>query len=393
MELWQSLSGMVRIQILSADPMAFLASLYRKGIPVENVTYTDELTVIFSIHRHDEERVCIAADKSGAEWKVLERIGLFWKLYALRNRKLLLFGLTAILAFTLFLPTRIYFIEVEGNVQVADKYILEAAAKCGLKFGTGRQSIRSEKIKNALLGAIPELEWVGINTAGCVATISVRERQRSTPSQQTQGVSSIIATRDGIIQDMTVTAGSAACKVGQAVKAGQILISGYTDCGISIRAERAQGEIYATTSHNLTFVMPQTKAMRGAVNEKKQKYSIIIGKKRINFYKGSGILDTGCVKMYEERSVTLPGGFLLPVTFVKESWYSFEEAANTATVEDDTQDLMVIADAYLRSQMIAGSILSKQETCSQSQDTLCLVGKYGCLEMIGRERSEEIVTP
>lgn len=31
-------------------------------------------------------------------------------------------------------------------------------------------------MKNALLSAIPELQWAGVNTYGCRAVISVRER-------------------------------------------------------------------------------------------------------------------------------------------------------------------------------------------------------------------------
>ena len=36
--------------------------------------------------------------------------------------------------------------------------------------------IRSEKVKNSLLQRIPQLQWAGINTDGCVAVISVREK-------------------------------------------------------------------------------------------------------------------------------------------------------------------------------------------------------------------------
>jgi hypothetical protein len=48
------------------------------------------------------------------------------------------------------------------------------------------------------------------------------------------------------------------------------------------------------------------------------RYSILLGKKRINFYKGSGIYDGSCVKMVSQYHLTLPGDYVLPVTVVKE---------------------------------------------------------------------------
>ena len=324
---------------------------------------------------------------------MLSHIGLFWRFRGLMKRPVLISGLALYVLLTIFLPTRIYFFRVEGNQNVPDNLILELASQCGLSFGTERRDVRSEKVKNALLGAVPQLEWVGINTAGCVATISVRERQTGEDLQQPQGVSSIIAIRDGVVQELTVTGGSAACKLGDTVQEGQVLISGYTDCGLSIRAERAKGEIYATTKHDLTFMMPENSHERGTTVAVKKNYSVIIGKNRINFFKDSGILDSSCVKMYEENYLTLPGGFILPIAIVTETCIYYEESVPTLTAEQSNNLLSELAQSYLRSQMVAGTILTKQEEFDQQNGTLCLVGTYECLEMIGRERNEEIIKP
>lgn len=393
MDLWHSLNGAVTIQIICADPAAVLSALYGHGIPMEDVQFVDELTLRFQVQRQYTKMVIAYAEKRGENWKILARKGLYWRVHALLKRPVLVSGLLLFLLLTMFLPTRIYFFRVEGNTSVPDKRILELASQYGICFGAERRAVRSEKVKNALLGAIPELEWVGINTAGCVATISVRERQTGQNVQQPQGVSSIVAVRDGVVQEITVTGGSAACKPGQAVRAGQVLISGYTDCGLSIRAQRAKGEIYATTNRRLSFVMPETSSQRGQTVSKKQKHSLIIGKKRINFFQGSGILDTSCVKMYEENYVTLPGGFQLPIAIVTETWIEYEKSTPTVTTEENSNTLSEFADSYLRGQMVAGKILSKDQKFLQQDGAFWLEGEYGCLEMIGRERNEEIIKP
>ncbi len=393
MDLWHSLNGMVTIQITSADPVGMLSALHGYGISMENVRFVDELTLNFQVKRQHRKVVVNYAERQGGQWKILSRTGIFWQFHSLMKRPILVSGMLIYLLLTVFLPTRIYFFRVEGNLEVPDRYILELASQYGIYFGAERRQVRSEKVKNALLSAIPQLEWVGINTAGCVATICVTERQSGERIQQPQGVSSIVAIRDGVVQELTVTGGSAACKPGQVVRAGQVLISGYTDCGLSIRAERAKGEIYATTNRQITFMMPENSHERGEVVSEKKTYGIIIGKKRINFYQNSGNLDASCVKMYEEKYITLPGGFQLPIAIVTETYIYSENSIPTVTPEESSRIMSNLAQTYLRNQMVAGKILSKQEVFSLQNGASCLVGQYECFEMIGRERNEEIIKP
>ena len=165
----------------------------------------------------------------------------------------------------LTVPGRVFFIEIEGNQQIPDRLILEVVQENGIQFGAVRRDIRSEKIKNILLEKIPQLQWVGVNTNGCVAVISVRERQFENDSQE-YSFGSIVASRDAIIQQITVLRGTQLCKVGQAVKAGEILVSAYKDYGISVKMTGAKAEIYGQTEHNLdvgitsgqSFALPQT---------------------------------------------------------------------------------------------------------------------------------------
>lgn len=393
MDFWQSLNGMVTVEYVSADNAGALTALQEKGITFTDVHYVDELTLRFQVPRNDVKTIIRYADKKSGQCKVLGKQGLFWKFHGFARRPVLLMGFSVLILLTMFLPTRILFYRIEGNVSVPNHRILELVSQNGIPFGAARRGIRSEKVKNALLQAIPELEWVGINTSGCVATISVRERQNTAVPMQKHGVSSIVATRDGVIRELTVLSGSAAVKPGQAVKEGQVLISGYTDCGISVRAERALGEVYATTKRNLTFVMPENSVQRGTIQSESKKYALIIGKNRINFSKDSGNSDTTCVKIYEENYLTLPGNFQLPIAIVTEKSVIYDTSAQSASPEETRNSLLEFSRRYLSDQLAAGSILSKQENIVQLEGFSRLEGEYACLEMIGREQNEEIIKP
>lgn len=390
MNFWRTLNGIVTVQITAADPAQFLSELEAVGIPVEKAVSLDELTLCIQLRRQYVRKSCLLAEKRGIGWTITGKNGLYWKLRAFARRPVLVSGLAMLLFLSIFLPTRLLFFRVEGNSSVPARQIIAGAAEYGLKFGAVRREIRSEKVKNGILKAVPELEWVGINTEGCVATISVRERKTEPEKPVPGGVSNIVATYDGVVRGLTVTAGSALVQPGQQVVKGQILISGYTDCGLSIRAQRAKGEVYAATERNLTVLIPDTAVGTGNISSETKKITLIFGKNRINFSESSGILDTGCVKMYEENYVTLPGGFELPIGFVTERYIYCDSTKDNTSWETI---LAQEAERYLRSQMIAGMILSREETISHEEGVWCLEGKYVCLEMIGREQREEIITP
>ena len=393
MNMWQSFNGTVQVQIISADPPAAINTLNQSGVILYETEYVDDFTLLIQIRRQDYKNVKRIAAKRGEELSLKRKTGLYWTVKGLLKRPVLVIGMLFLLFAGTFLPTRIYFFQVEGNETIPDKMILEYAAQCGISFGASRREVRSEKMKNALLEAIPQLQWAGVNTSGCVATISVREREITEQTPQGTGVSSIVASRDGVILSCTVTRGNGLCKVGQAVKVGQVLISGYTDCGLSIKAEESQGEIYARTDWDLTAVTPDTCQSKAYVTGQKKKYALIIGKNRINFYKDSGISDATCDRMYEEKHLTLPGGFVLPVTLVTEVWTYYACTEETLLPEDASMQLSEFAKSYLNSQMIAGQILSGQENVTGSDGAISLQGQYACHEMIGRVQKEEIMRP
>lgn len=389
MELWRSLTGMVEVELTSADPAGALRAINSAGITVYQTHQAGDLTLRFGLQRRDYRRLRLLARKRGEALKYSGRIGLYWAAKQLLKRPVLLLGSLVILILTLYLPANIYFVEVEGNTTLPDKLIIEKAEICGLYFGANRREVRSEKMKNALLQTIPELQWAGINTYGCRAVISVRERTVPEKQETNNAVSSIVAARDGIIREMTTQKGTPVCKVGQAVKAGQVLISGYSDLGICIRATQAQGEIYAETQRDLKAIFPSEHQVKGQIIRQEKKYSVLIGKKQINFCKDSGISDSSCDKMYLVDYMTLPGGLYLPVALVTEVWTIYDTSPALTSEDAAGEMLSNFSGRYLTGTMTAGQILQRSEAVQWDSSICTLQGQYACLEMIGKTRLEE----
>ena len=385
------LSRRRKVEITSADTIGLLNMIISSGVHIVNVEHCGELTVRFDVLDRDVEKVCVLSGRFGGSVKKLEKKGILWAMTAVKKRPAFVAAVMILLLLFIFLPTRVFFVSVEGNTTIPANKIIEAAADCGIQFGASARQIRSEKMKNALLQKIPQLQWAGINTSGCTAIISVKEKtepesQHSSANQ----VSSIVAALDGIIQHCTVYQGNPLCKTGQAVKAGQILVSGYTDCGIYVQATRADAEIRALTSRELQVVTPQNALIRGEMITQKTEYSIRLGKKLIKLTKDSGILGTTCAKIYLEEYVHLPGGFTLPVALVKETTFVYAQA-DLSTPDDSDDWLYSFAETYLQGQMIAGEIISAQSNLEVVDGSTCLNGRYACIEMIGRVKYEQTI--
>ncbi len=384
------LGGMCRLEIVCADTVRLLNTLTNAQLQMKDVVYRNDLTVELTIPASQYRVLKEIADKQGANITLLGKKGIVNSLQTLMKRPVLTAFFLLLFLATCYLPSRILFVSVEGNTTIPTKAILEAVENCGIRFGTNRRSIRSEVIKNTLLQQIPQLQWAGVNTVGCTAIVSVKEKTVSEKQEDTeQRVSSIVAIRDGIIQDCTVLQGSSLCTVGQAVKAGQTLVSGYVNTGLLIRGTQADAEISALTARDVEIIAPKADKGRGDITGISRKYSVKFGKNLINLYKDSGNPHTECVKIYSERYLTLPGGFRLPVALITETVYYYEITEKTAVSSEDMQWLEQYAEDYLQSQMIGGQILSRVTKTEPIDDAYYLYGKYACRELIGKSKFED----
>ena len=371
MDLLLYLGGWVRLRLTSADCSGRLRAFSRE-IPLEEIVFEDALTVTFLVSRSKVRRLAI---REGEHLEEVERGGLPVQLARLRRWRILTTAALLLLALTVFLPTRIWFVRVEGNGEIPKRLILEYAEQCGVSFGASRRAVRSEQVKNHLLWAIPELRWAGVNTQGCTAVITVRPR---TPEETglDQSPGDLVAMQDAIVTQVIPQNGTAVTAPGQVVRPGQVLISGTTDLGISVLAERAEGEVYGLTRRCVKAVLPENTQLRSGQERMIRKFSLRIGKKYVNFCNDSGILHGTCVKMRTVKNLELPGGFELPVALVTETYF----LCNTEeTIRPDPEpQLMDAARADALHRMTAGTILEEKT----SWDGRMLTAVFECREMI-----------
>lgn len=374
------------IELTGAQPQVTLQKLNAANIPIYDVAFLSELTITFRIHLRDQAKVQKIAEKQGDHIRQLHASGLYFTAKHLLKRPVLVMLFLALFLSTVILPRYIFFFRVEGNSQVPSNLILEKITDCGLVFGAKRKEIRSEHIKNELLGRIPELSWAGITTHGCVATISVKER-----AVQQQGSreipTAIVAVRDAVVRSCTVVKGNALCSPGQTVQAGQVLISGVTNCERAELITAPEGEIIGDTCREITLIYPTQRLAKREKTEAHRKIDILLGKNRINLWESRGLSGGSCDKIVKNYPLILFGRFYLPVSMEITVDFSTEMRPVTVLPEDQKR----VARQYLQSQMIAGSIRDSLFSTMQTDDAAILYGSCYCTEMIGRAQTEELM--
>lgn len=383
--------GEISAVVTSGSVTSFLDAVNIRNISLKEIRFVDDLNIRFKVRLTDYSAIRKLARKRGDDIKLLHSAGGYYFFANLLKRPVILFTFLLWIFLVVFLPSRILFFSVEGNQYISDYEILSAAQQCGVQFGTSRRHVKSEKVKNALLSQIDRLKWVGVNTKGCVATISVKEGAVPEGQNKSRNFGNIVASADGVITDVTVISGTPLCKAGQAVRKGQVLVSGYTDCGLYIKSGEVSGEVFAVTRKPVSAVVMRPEKVNREVKAVKTTYSVQIGKNIIKLMNNSGILGAGCVKMYERKDMRLPGGFNLPVSLIKETEITYE--TNQVADHEDTAFEWVekaIDDVCLDS-MVAGEIIQKSTISIPGESGIYYSGYYICKEMIGQVRTEELL--
>ena len=375
MELWWRVRGWIRLRLTSADCAGRLRELARE-VQMYDIRFSDDLTAEFTVFHRDRERISV---RDGDVLVEIRRGGLpsLWNTVH-RWWMVTVFAL-GIIMLSVLLQGRLLFFRVEGNDRVPERLILERATECGLYFGAPSRDVRSEQVKNHLLWAIPELRWAGVNVDGCSAAITVAERQTGEEPEETLP-GDIVAAIDAVVTDVFLGTGSALAAPGQAVRAGDVLISGTTDLGLLVRTEQADGEVYGLTRRAVEVKLPEDSLVRRETGRVIRKFSLRIGKKYVNFSNDCGILYGTCVKMRTVNDLKLPGGFSLPVALVTDTYRLCDTDAIPR--EMDAGLLLSEARRLAREDMIAGTIL--REDVNVEEGRLRVV--FECRELIGRFR-------
>lgn len=381
--LSEILRGSVRVEVSGAAPQRLLNAMSEADMPFWDAVPQDAFTIRLGLYSRDLRDAKALASRCQCELKLLRESGAPVVKRRLRRRVALL--VTAVCCFALLAASSLFVwdIRVEGNEQVSTGEILRALAGCGVEPGAFWPGWSSDEIRNSVILDIPELAWLGVSVDSSRAVIRVRERTEAPELVNSEGMGSVTARTTGIIDSMRVYQGAPLVAVGDAVVAGETLVSGEMPSEVGdTRYVRASAEIKARTWYEMSASAPLEYSGLEQ-SDSRTRWALVIGDKRINFYLGSSQTPADCGKIITEYPLAWEGVFTLPVTLVREQTLEYDSAA----AAEDEEELSGRLEAVLRSTLERelsgrGEILDAQFTSSASDGRLVVTMRAECMEDI-----------
>ncbi len=218
-------------------------NLTRKGVPVGIKKLRSDESVL-SVGKNNLEEALRGLTENGCDVKVIRERGAGAIVSALRKSFIIWIFLAASFAAAYLMSGRIGRVEVESG-SIDEEVVYKALGDIGIDQGTRIKDLDIDAIENKLSIMLPQAEYVLLSFKGNVLTVRVTDKNDSYPVESNEP-RDIKALYDGVVTRIVALVGTAAVKVGDSVKAGDVLIKGevtYSDGSVS--PVRAQGRVYA----------------------------------------------------------------------------------------------------------------------------------------------------
>ena len=240
----------------------------------------------------------------------------------------MIIGLLLSLVIGIYTYGLVWDVRVEGS-DVRAGYVIEELCEAGFSVGSRWRESELSEIESRVLSSSDKIGWININRRGSVAYVEVRERNSHAEDEPPSGYANLVASTDATVEEITVRRGAVSVKVGESVKAGELLISGVMANGELCYAE---GEVRARISESVEVFVAREKTVREYIGERLCSVKIQIFGKTLNIYENYGNLDKKCAIIEKTEIFSLPGGIKLPFFVTKAYQAEYEE--HTAAMSD-----------------------------------------------------------
>ncbi len=392
MSLSMLLFGYRRISAKAPNAADLLNLCMEEGIDYSDFCGEADGSVSFSCFLPSAKRLLKAAEARGVPISTVRVGGLPVQLWRRRSRAgLLLGGLCAIILFVLS-GLFVWDVRVMGNETLSASEVRRELEACGFGVGSYLPRVDTDVLENRVLLSSDRIAWISVYMEGTVARVQVVE-QVARPAEEAKRPANLVAKRDGQIEYVRLYRGSCEVKVGQAVRTGDLLVSGvYDSQTVGCRFTRAAGNVMARTEHTLRVEIPLSYVEKRYTHTQKGAIWLNFFQKNVKIFKSTGKEDGECDIIESVKSFSGFGQYEIPVSLTVEQRRYYEEVAVTRT----EQEALELAYAELACAIEAlgdVQLLRKEITTSFSEEALILECTVVCIEDIAEQVEFDVSEP
>ena len=283
-------------------------------------------------------------------------------------------------------------VQVSGNEELTEGEVIEALRACGFGVGSYLPSLRVREIENRVLMASECIGWLSINTEGTVARVQIIEHIAGERESSSKNPANLVAVSDGQIEYLELYRGNVVVTVGQAVKKGELLVSGLYDSKTgSFRYTRAAGRVMARTERVLTVEIPLLYEEKVYDEVYLQEIELSFFNFSQNFFKNSRNSDILCDIIKYNANLGQLGDNRLPVSLSRTEVRPYQLVER----ERSAEEALELCYAELAEQLSTISnevqLLQKQIVTEVGEESVRLVCTLTCIEDIALVQEFEIV--
>ena len=286
----------------------------------------------------------------------------------------------------------VWSVRVSGNETLTAGQIRQALAGQGLAVGSYLPRLDLGKIETQTLLSTEALSWIAIHKDGTVVEVQVMERAQA-PEKNTNPAN-LVAARDGQIEVLELYRGHAVVKVGQPVRAGDLLVSGvYDSQTVGYRFTRAAGSVLARTEREICVEIPlfyeekvYGEPVDGGIGLRFFGFSL-------NFFKNSRNEGYSCDIIETTTGKDWLGLHDLPVSVLQRTYRPY----TVKTAQRSAEEALELAYGELNEELAALSpavrLLEKRIVTEIGESTLVLKCSLTCVENIAVQQDFNIEDP
>ncbi|EJO5347201.1 sporulation protein YqfD [Clostridium botulinum] len=240
-------NAVITIEIQSMIPERFINLLWRNGVKVKNVVKKNVTTFVLDIELKDYDTMEDIANRTRTKVKIVKRKGISFFILFFKKRFSLVIGIFIFSFIMYFMSTFIWDIDIESTNGVTPYEIRQQLKKYGVKPGINKSNIDVYTIEEKLVKDIDNIMWVKARVEGGKLIVKAEERQSPPTIVNEDEPCNLVAKKDGEVQRVYTTSGSAVVEKGDIVKKGDILIKGEQGKEDETYEVHSEGKVFART--------------------------------------------------------------------------------------------------------------------------------------------------
>lgn len=320
------------------------------------------------------------AKKAGCRLKIVKKVGIPFFMNKSKDRIGLLISVCFFAVFFIVMNQFVWTIEVTGSETVSSEEIQNITEKLGLCIGKPVSQLDVTHISRQAVNHFSgRLQWMSINIKGSKAVIEVRDYTDIHEDSDYGDPCNIVADFDGVLLSVEVLNGDKIVDEGNAVKEGDLLISGIIENeDLSCIYTEARGKI--TALHHTEYSKQYSKNYNeytGIITQKEIYTIDILGLKIPLGFVDKNQYDS----CFEYKTYISYNGTTLPFGIIKTSYIHFEEKKEKTNAE-----LLLSLDDFTRenySNLKNTYILSTANEVEIINNEILLKNNIECIDFIG----------